>query len=709
MKYKILNILTLLVLGTASVYGQKTDSLLHALKYARTDSQRVEIHQTLAWSYKDQHLEKADEHIDQGIKLSEANGLRAGLAKSYKIKGVIALYKSDMEGAKKYFQEALLNFKLLNNKAEEANTLNNLGMYWQMVGDMQESFAHFESAALIREEIGDKEGMANSRNNLGVMYHMSGNYEQSLRNHIQALKIWEEIGDQDHIAASYLNLGAVYRILDQEDEALKQYQKGLDISTENGNQRGMADAHSNLGDVWLSKKDHNKALENYLQALSIRERLADKTGIRESLSSIGEVYADQGNFHESASYHQRALHISQTIGDKMGILYQYNELGEVMIYQQKPDESLSYLLEGIILAKELEAKPELAKAFEQTTAAYAAKDDYRQAYNYQKQFIEVKDEMFNDERAKIMEELKSKYEVETKEKEIALLRKDNSIYQLQQTRLIVGSLAILLGAIAWLMFYRYRVQSKTAIRLAIQKREIEDRNHALEMTNADLEQFAYVASHDLKQPLRTIGSYAGLIARRYQPMLDEEGQEFISYVTEGVERMHGLLTDLLSYSQTGREGEMEAVDLNEIVRKSLKGLDHAIREKGAIIDVDPLPCVVANPVGMSQLFQNLISNAIKFHGDNPPFVNISTREYDEEFIISIQDNGIGIDPSHLEKIFVVFQRLHTPDVYPGTGIGLAICQKVVRQHGGDIWVDSEPGKGATFNFSIPKVIEKVAV
>ena len=225
----------------------------------------------------------------------------------------------------------------------------------------------------------------------------------------------------------------------------------------------------------------------------------------------------------------------------------------------------------------------------------------------------------------------------------------------------------------------------------------------LERSNKELEQFAYVASHDLQEPLRMISSYTQLLAQRYEGQLDEKAHKYISYAVDGAVRMQGLINDLLAYSRVNTRGKnFEPVDSHAALGAALRNLSVAIEENRAIVINDDLPIVRADATQLSQVFQNLISNSIKFRGADLPRINISARDVGHEWLFSVQDNGIGIEAKYVDKVFVIFQRLHTRKEYPGTGIGLAICKRIVERHGGRIWYESEPGKGATFYFTLQK-------
>ncbi len=282
----------------------------------------------------------------------------------------------------------------------------------------------------------------------------------------------------------------------------------------------------------------------------------------------------------------------------------------------------------------------------------------------------------------------------------------------------IGIFAVKIGAQDYLIKKEIdRKLLKRSIRYSIERKKIEselqnyksnledkvkERTKELEQSNKELQQFAYVASHDLREPLRMISSFLQLLERRYNEQLDEDANEFIEFAVDGAKRLDSMIKDLLEYSRVAnKKRKFNDVDLNEVLERTNLNLKLAIDDNNAEIIANKLPTLSGDEQLLVQLFQNLISNSIKYRSKENPIIQISVNNELNQFIFSFKDNGIGISTKHLERIFTIFQRLHTREEYEGTGIGLAIAQKIVQQHGGQIWAESEPGEGTIIHFTIP--------
>jgi signal transduction histidine kinase len=234
--------------------------------------------------------------------------------------------------------------------------------------------------------------------------------------------------------------------------------------------------------------------------------------------------------------------------------------------------------------------------------------------------------------------------------------------------------------------------------------QLDAQTAELARSNSDLEQFAYVASHDLQEPLRKVSSFCELLAKRYEGQLDERADQYIAFAVDGARRMSALINDLLAFSRVGRttdRGSWATTSAEAVLAHAERNLADAIDRTGAVVTHDPLPDVTGEPTLLTTVLQNLVGNAVKFHGADPPRVHVGVKRDDDFWEFAVTDNGIGIDPAFAEKIFVIFQRLHSRDSYPGTGIGLALCRKIVEFHGGRIWLDQTAANGTTFRFTLP--------
>ena len=296
-------------------------------------------------------------------------------------------------------------------------------------------------------------------------------------------------------------------------------------------------------------------------------------------------------------------------------------------------------------------------------------------------------------------------EMQSEERRLLVEREQAADRNTAQVKVIlltgIALIFVIVAVVAWMI--RRDIQARWDISEQKKNQEaLERKTMELKRSNDELQQFAYVASHDLQEPLRMVASYTQLLAKRYHGRLDSDANEFISYAVDGANRMQRLIHDLLSYSRVGTQGkELRPTSSEEAFTLALSNLERSIRETGARVEHGRLPMVLADDMQLVQLFQNLLGNAIKFRGAKPVLIYVGGERRGNDWLFWLRDNGIGIEPQYVERIFLIFQRLHGRSQYPGTGIGLAIAKKIVERHAGRIWVESEPGKGSTFYFTLP--------
>ncbi|HFC00109.1 MAG TPA: hypothetical protein ENJ53_04825, partial [Phaeodactylibacter sp.] len=350
-----------------------------------------------------------------------------------------------------------------------------------------------------------------------------------------------------------------------------------------------------------------------------------------------------------------------------------------------------------------------------------------EATQFYRSFISLKDSLVNEATLQKMSDTRMQHEINKREKD--LLKRDAQLQNTYRNFLTVGMFALMI--ILWQLYVKYQTQTKhnqlqrqknqkirqqnselekvhlkqveTNQLLKKQNEQSHIQNQKLERKNEELKRFAYIASHDLKEPLRNIGSFATLLKRRFKGKLGEDADEYIDFITKNVSRMYDLLHEILMYSKLDNEEiNREWVSLNEVVRTVREIMKGKIMEQDVTFKVDNLPDVKGHPPHLQQLFQNLISNSIKYNNSKQPFIEIGVRRnfQGHSLVYFVKDNGIGINMEFKERVFEIFKRLHGKDEFEGTGVGLAICKKIVTQNNGDIWLDSELGEGATFYFTL---------
>ena len=341
---------------------------------------------------------------------------------------------------------------------------------------------------------------------------------------------------------------------------------------------------------------------------------------------------------------------------------------------------------------------------------YQRIDRIEDAYPHLSQYASLKDRIVNQEQQKRMDQVQFKYELEKQGREIGLLNQEVELLHRKEAidrrfrQFYIASFALVALLLA-LFIYWYRLQRAHNSILQEKNEKINQQNDMLQHLNAELKQFAYIASHDMREPLRSIGAFSSLLQRRHGEKLDESGKEYLSFIREAVDRMSALLTDLLDYSKINSQQSTEWIDMKGIIQTVKSNLNHQLTttEGEIVVQRKGIPYLDAVPTQMMQLFQNLISNSLKFRKpDINPVVEVAGFSQDGGHVMTIKDNGIGIDPKYKEKVFGMFSRLNNKEKFEGTGIGLATCKKIVQQHGGKIWVESEEGVGSTFFIWMPK-------
>ncbi len=621
-------------------------------KFSQELSKLNELAEELSVKEPDEALKCTDEIIRKGVEQYQWREV----AQAYNTRGTAYWYKSNYGGSIESHEQALQIWQSLSDGQGIGKSLIGIGNANLRRGDFQEALTHLQHALQHFEDAENAEGIASIYNNIGVIYKNWGDYEKAAIFYHKALEIKEKNkAPKGSIANSYNNIGILYFFQENYPKALEYIQIAETTNRECGNINALADNYNNIALIHNREGRNDEALKYLNESLEIKRELGDKTGMTVSYREIGEVHKQQGKYDKALENYLEALTIREEIDSRNGIGFFCNRVGETLMLIGKFDEAITYLERGLKINLEIGSKAFTKESHQFLSKTYALKGNYEKGYYYLSEYINVKDEIFSEERTKTINEIQTKYEAEKKDLEIEKLN-------MQQQHLI-------------------------------------DINNELEL-------FAGKAAHDLKEPLRMMSSYSGLLNMRYADNLDQDGREYVDIIQNAAKRMSKLLTGLLEYARSGAaNARKEDIDLNDILSHVEHNLQLTMQETDAQILYEELPTVHAAPSSMLQLFQNIIANAIKFRQkDMTPTVTINHQKRKSDYLFSIADNGIGIPDDQQDQVFEIFRRLNSRKQFSGSGIGLATCKKIIEGLGGKIWLESTHGVGTTFHFTIPYII-----
>ena len=626
--------------------------------------------------------------------------------------------QNDLEKALSTFEKARALAKKTKDWPAYETVLINKAQTYMSLGQNPQAI---ETLSNLIEDLKPIKGsnLSNAYAKLAEAYRRSGNNDLAYEYNLAGLQIFEEEKDTFNIVRTLYSIGSIFFYQDNYELALEYFQKTLSLGRTANLERYIFSSLCAMGGAYNRMGQTKKSLEYNQQAYELGKRLNIKSGLPYAVMNLGANYAEMDDIEKALIYYKEALSLNRENNDTWGECGTLRIIGDALIEKKDFENSIKYLNEALAIAEQHGFRPRKLEV-QRTIADYYEKiGDYKLFAEFIEKYALLKDTLANEDALAKMSESKTKYEILQKEKELAL--KDAKFILQQRTFLLLG--ICILSICLWLLVTQNRLKAKNnrilaqknkqikkqneelATAYALQKEtneKIKEQNRQLEQSNIELKRFAFIASHDLKEPLRTIGSYANLLQRRYKDRIDENANEFLDYITGSAKRLYTLLNDVLDYSKLNvNKKENILTDANEAIQIANENLKTKIANKNAQISIGELPKLTADKLHLVQLFQNLIDNSIKYSESQQPVVEIASTENNGFYEFSIKDNGIGIDPELQPKIFEMFKRLHTRDKFEGNGIGLAICKKIVQEYGGEIWVESAEGKGSTFYFTLP--------
>ncbi len=579
---------------------------------------------------------------------------------------------------------------------------NDLAIVHRKNGNFRTAFSYYEKVFDIAEKINDYEMIASTYHGLGMLHRETGIYDKAISYYLKSLDISIKMQSPKNIIVSHIEISETYLKTKDYEKALLHIEKAYKLAISQQSQDikeketdvQLANILKCYGEILFERENTEGALKKYDEAIAIYRKIDLKVYIARTLMSIADVYFKKQQFAQvSATYKDCLKYESQFLESDQAELHY--KIGVLHRQQNRNAEAETEFLKSLKIAEKLDYKEIAQRANYQMFLLCFDKHENPRALTYLNVANALNDSLFNANKTRQTAEMELKFDSEKRENEINTLRA-------RETRfLLIVSISAFLMIVLFLGFL-IQMRGRSFIAMKIKNDEIQQQYKRLEESNEILSQFAYVAAHDLKEPLRSIGSYVGLIQMKYAKDLPPDAKEYMQFVNSGVKRMYSLLTDLLDFSQViSQQPGAEVIRPDEVLEDVKANLRNAIESKNAqVLCMDNLPSIRMNRSHLLQLFQNLIGNALKFTTITP-IVRIEGREENGNIVLTIEDNGIGINKEYGSKVFVLFQQLNKKDKFDGTGIGLTICKNIVEKYNGRIWFDSEENIGTKFYISIP--------
>jgi len=601
-----------------------------------------------------------------------------------------------------------LDFAIEKNLQEDFKDLSiGYGIALYKNGDIQKSYATLlEALPKIDDTQLKKKAEVNQI--LGMNLVFQDKFPEGYKYQMEALKYYSDISDSTGLMSVYYDLGANFAGQGQAELALRNYEKGIALARNQNNPKMIILGITAIGGTYASMNDFEKALSYSSESIELAESLNDKEELGWASINRGYILGRIERYEEANYYLEKAYDLSFEIGNKLLTAYSLEQISDIKIHQNHIESALKALGESYEIYQELGQNSSVKNVIQKYAEIYFKQKDYEKYKEYNDQYMALKDSLYSQEMMESMANLKQDFEIHQMEREnqIALLKKDQEISNAKNyaTIAIVCAAGMILMLLLSLMYMRNKSAIEKNDLLSAKNAEILRQNEFLATSNQDLEKFAYIISHDLKEPLRNINGFTKLLLRKLKKYnVDQDVSEYASFITNGTKQMEQLLSGLLEYSKlNANRGNKALISAQDNVTRVVDNLKIQLDESNCVLALDNLPDVHFRDAQMTQLFQNLIANAVKFSKPTGNTISVGVDDLGEEYRFFVKDEGIGIDPEYQKDIFVVFKRLNNRKSYSGSGIGLATCKKIVEEHGGRIWVISTPGEGSCFYFTVPK-------
>jgi len=647
---------------------------------------------------------------NQSLAKEQANSL-SNKARSAKIEEYLSIVKKNLRINSSIAWDAIHKAKDLSIGFDEKKLLEcnlNIAQIYQQKGVLDSALMIINDALLISEEQPVDSLRGEMYHALGLNYQFSGSIDLALESYHKALNINEKLGLIAPRMRQLNNIGLLYREEEEYDLAMEYLEECLRISRDNGLEKYQFFSYGNIGYILMKQNKWEEALERFEETIKLTYYQNDSLGSCSINYLISDVKLNLNDFEGAKRHANKALSIANQVDYALGKVFSQRVLSETYLREKKYDKARNLAQETLNYIKSNSANLYLEDILDVLYDIEYETGNYKEALEIHQQITTRRDSLH---KVKIKEKISNseyKYQLFKNEQENKLLKVENESNQ--RTSFLAIVVAFLLGLLVLSALYAYQKSrdNNEILEKAINVRtqELAKSNKNLAQSNSELERFAYIASHDLKTPLRDIVSFTGLLERQLKNHEDKNVHEFLAFIKKGGIRLNKLISDTLEYSKLSAHEEYnltQVVDLNILFNELKNSISSFIIENNAeVIIQKDLPSLYANGSKLILLFQNLIENGIKYNNSPTPTINIYTDVKTEYISIFVQDNGIGISDEFKEEIFVMFSRLHNQNEYEGTGLGLSICKKIIEKFKGEFHLQSEIDKGSTFEIRLAR-------
>jgi signal transduction histidine kinase len=700
--------------------NKKADSIFRILlKNKKEDTTKAKLMFEYATACYPNTSDSTFKYSELGYRLSQKLQFRYGIMKGLSNIGLKLWMENQLDKAIAPYRQALAIAVEIGNIESQSKISNNIGILYQSTGLLDSALVYFLRSIDFAGQIGNEELQAKSFADMGTLYGLKGDYLQSVKYLTKSLVIYEKVHSIENLIIIHTRLGNQYLKMMDFNDSRKEFMLAQTLNNSVKNKRFALNIISNLGLLYSQvKKDPDSARLFLLQAEKAAIELNATEVILITSVNLGNIFYQEKNFQKALEYFLKAYSnplINVRRYEKTATMV---NLGAVYMNLGEFRKSKKFLEEGLQLASDYQFAEFRKIAYETLSNLAEKQNNFKTAFEYLYKGYQLNDSIWKKDLNHQVAMVGFQYQLEKKETLNVSLIKENQLKSqiIFKQRLIVYGGVFILFMVCVLLLIILKNRSKLKLaenrlkklntileeRVAERTHQLETINREILFKNKELEQFTFIASHDLAEPLNALTNFTQLLHNEYAGKLDDEGNTSIDYIYQSANRMKLLLKGLLDYSLLGKDSFVTAVDCHKIVGEVISDLDDSITANEANISLQKLPVISGYSSELKSLFHHLINNAIKFRKKEVcPEIKISVENFKNEWLFSIEDNGIGIEEQNKEKVFVIFKRMVKRDEYEGTGIGLAQCKKIVEMHSGRIWVEDNATGGSTFCFTIP--------